>query len=65
MRGWNAIATVQGSGWKAALRLLRSMAEVEPTAFYNVLLLKAADPRGLLEAICDREPTGAVEGARH
>jgi tRNA(Ser,Leu) C12 N-acetylase TAN1 len=54
MRDWNAIVTVQGSGWKAALRLLRGMAEVEPTAFYNVLLLKAADPHALLKAICDR-----------
>lgn len=62
MRDWNVLVTVNAGGWKAALRLLRSLGRVAETQFYNVLLVHVDDPRAFLDALQElavRDP-GAV-----
>jgi len=62
VRDWNVLVTVNAGGWNRARRLLRPLGRVAETQFYNVLLVRADDPRaflGALEEIAERDP-GAV-----
>jgi len=54
MHDWNMVVTVRDRGWGQALRLLRPLAAVEETHYYNVLLARAEDPRRLLDALLER-----------
>lgn len=47
MRDWNVLATARQGGFARARRLLAGLGEVAETRYYNVLLARVADPRGL------------------
>ncbi|WP_242344233.1 THUMP domain-containing protein [Anaeromyxobacter terrae] len=67
MRDWNVVVTVQGGGYNDALRLLRSLARVEETRYYNVLVAHADDPRALLATLRERaasDPAATASLAR-
>lgn len=49
MRDWNVIITVRERGFVAACELLEEYGRVFKTEFFNVLLMKTDDPRGLME----------------
>ena len=51
MRDWNVLVTVNAGGWKAAVRLLRSLGRTAETQFYNVLLVHADDPGAFIDAL--------------
>jgi tRNA(Ser,Leu) C12 N-acetylase TAN1 len=67
VRDWNLLVTVNAGGWRAALRLLRPLARVAETQFYNVLLVHAEDPAaflGALEEVAARDPAAVACLAR-
>jgi tRNA(Ser,Leu) C12 N-acetylase TAN1 len=51
MRNWNVVATVTEGKFGEALRFLERFAAVGKTAYYNVLMLRADDIFGLMEAL--------------
>ncbi|MDA8087197.1 MAG: THUMP domain-containing protein [Nitrospiraceae bacterium] len=51
MRNWNAVAVIHEGGFNEALRVLGRMGYVARSRFYNVLLMKVASVRELLEAL--------------
>ena len=48
MRDWNVVVTLNGREFGRALGYLRRFGEVAPSGFFNVLVMKVADPRGFL-----------------
>jgi tRNA(Ser,Leu) C12 N-acetylase TAN1 len=62
---WNAIATTRPGRFNRAASLLRHHAQVERSGLYNVLLVRAPEPRRLLadlsaEAARERDVTSAI-----
>jgi tRNA(Ser,Leu) C12 N-acetylase TAN1 len=57
MQDWNVVISVRDGGYSAARDLLRDFAEVGRTHYFNVLVAKAADPRALLETLCELSAT--------
>jgi tRNA(Ser,Leu) C12 N-acetylase TAN1 len=57
MQDWNVVISVREGGYSAARDLLRDFAEVGRTHYFNVLVAKAADPRALLETLCELSAT--------
>lgn len=57
MQDWNVVISVREGGYSAARDLLRDFAEVGRTHYFNVLVAKAADPRALLETLCELSTT--------
>lgn len=51
MQDWNAIASVREDCYKHGRRLLEAFGAVEPTDYYNVLGLKAADGSHLADSL--------------
>ena len=51
---WNVVATVQSRAFVEACRTLEAFGTVARTGYYNVLVMKVADPRLLLETIAAR-----------
>lgn len=49
MRDWNVIVTVSEHGYKQAGHLLEPWGDIAKSNFYNVLLLRTADPFAFLE----------------
>ena len=49
MRGWNVVATARQGRFAEAVRLLGGWGPVARTDYYNVLVLRADQPRGVLE----------------
>jgi tRNA(Ser,Leu) C12 N-acetylase TAN1 len=49
MKDWNVVVTLNGREFGRALGYLRRFGEVAPSGFFNVLVMKVADPRGFLE----------------
>ena len=47
MRDWNVLVTAREGGFARARRLLAGLGQVAETRYYNVLLARVADPRGL------------------
>ena len=62
MRDWNVLVTAREGGFARARRLLAGLGEVAETRFYNVLLLRVPDGRGLLQRLADQaaHDAGAV-----
>jgi tRNA(Ser,Leu) C12 N-acetylase TAN1 len=54
VRDWNVVVTVRGGGFNSVRKLLREFGPIHPTGFYNVLVMRVEDVRGLLEALRDR-----------
>lgn len=53
MRDWNVLVTAREGGFARARRLLSGLGEVAETRFYNVLLARVPDARGLLQRLAD------------
>ena len=51
MRDWNAIITVHEGGFVEACRLLEPFGRVQKTDFFNILVMRAADPFQVLATI--------------
>lgn len=51
MRDWNLVVSVRDGAFVHACRFLEQFGTVEKSCFYNVLVMKAEDPRGALERI--------------
>jgi tRNA(Ser,Leu) C12 N-acetylase TAN1 len=67
MHDWNAVITVHEGGFNSARRLLERFGEVARTDFFNILVMRTADHRQLLEALreeADRDTTGVSSLAR-
>jgi tRNA(Ser,Leu) C12 N-acetylase TAN1 len=67
MKEWNVVVTVYDGGYSKALRLLEQFGPVSKTAFYNILLMRTADERQLLESLRElaaREPDSISSLAR-
>jgi tRNA(Ser,Leu) C12 N-acetylase TAN1 len=59
MKDWNVVVTLKGREFGRALGYLRRWGEVAPSDFFNVLVMKVADPRAFLEhlrAEAERDP---------
>ncbi len=54
MSDWNVVATLRGSEFRKATRLLGEFGRVERTPYYNVVVAEVADPRKLLESLDER-----------
>jgi tRNA(Ser,Leu) C12 N-acetylase TAN1 len=51
MKEWNVVVTVHEDGYSRAHRLLEQFGEVAKTGFFNILVMRAAEPDRLLEAL--------------
>jgi tRNA(Ser,Leu) C12 N-acetylase TAN1 len=49
MLDWNVVVSVYEDGYKQALRVLRPFGRLQPTDFYNVLVMKVGDISAFLE----------------
>ncbi len=49
MRDWNVVITALEDGYRRARKLLEQFGDVDSTEFYNVLVMKVADPDAFLE----------------
>lgn len=54
MRDFNLIVTIAGRGFGKVLDVLRRLARVDRTGFFNVLVAKAGDPEALLDELVER-----------
>jgi len=54
LRDWNVLATAREGGFARARRLLAGLGRVAETRYCNVLLLRAPDPRGLLQRLAEQ-----------
>jgi len=54
VRDWNVLATAREGGFARARRLLSGLGQVAETRFYNVLLARVPDPRGLLQRLSEQ-----------
>lgn len=59
MRDWNVIVTVTEHGFEIVRQLLAPFGALAKSNFYNVLLLKTADPLAFLEQVQDEISSGA------
>lgn len=57
---WNAVVTVKDEGYAKARKLLQRFGEVGTTGYFNLLMLRVADARRLLEGL--REEGEREEG---
>jgi len=67
MHDWNVVVTVREGGYNRSRKLLACFGEVERTDFYNILVMRMADPLILLEELREesvRDPGGAADLAR-
>jgi tRNA(Ser,Leu) C12 N-acetylase TAN1 len=60
MHDWNIVVTVRNRGFVAACELLEPYGQVAKTDFFNVLVMKAEDPRSLMDALKARFEADAV-----
>ncbi len=51
MKEWNVVVTVHEGGFSRARRLLEQFGQVEKTGFFNILVMRAAEPDRLLESL--------------
>ena len=51
MKDWNVVVTVFQGGFKRVIRALRELGRVERSPYQNVLVIAAADPLELLDAL--------------
>lgn len=51
MRDWNVVVTVHGGGFVPACRLLEPYGLVKKSEFFNILTMRADDPRWLLDEL--------------
>ncbi len=51
MQDWNAVVSVPERGYRRALDVFGDFGEVRRTEFFNILLLRAEDPAGMLETL--------------
>jgi hypothetical protein len=61
MRDWNVLITTVEGHYRQALRLLESWGEVQGTAFFNVIVMKANHPMALLEQLHKIQLSAAEE----
>lgn len=67
MKEWNCIVTVREGGFSQARRLLERFGALEKTGFYNILVMRSANPGGLLESLGElacRDPAAMAPLAR-
>jgi len=67
MNDWNVVITVYDDGYNQARKILEGYGKVDRTDYFNILLMQAADPRQLLEALqeeADRDPESMKSLAR-
>lgn len=51
MNDWNVVVCVYQDGFRRALRALKECGSIERSPYHNVLVMRIADPRALLEAV--------------
>lgn len=51
MQKWNAVISVNETGFKRAFDVFGNFGEVKRTEFFNVLLMRAENPREMLEVL--------------
>jgi len=51
MQDWNVVASVREGGYRRARELLGTLGQVAPTDYYNVLVLRVADPDAFLDEL--------------
>jgi tRNA(Ser,Leu) C12 N-acetylase TAN1 len=54
MRAWNVVATTRSDEYPRARQLLQRFGKVDPTGYYNVLVLSVLDPRAFLDELTAR-----------
>ncbi len=67
MQDWNVVVTVREEGYNRARRLLGGFGQVDRTDFFNILVMRVADSRLLLEELreaAEREPESTACLAR-
>lgn len=67
MKEWNVVVTVREGGFTKARKLLEQFGEVQKTGFFNILVMRAADPAGLMSSLEEskvRDPEGVAALAR-
>ena len=67
MLDWNVVVTVHEGGYNQAKRFLDQLGPVNRTDFFNILVMRTADPHQFLEALRDksgRDMEGASSLAR-
>jgi len=67
MHDWNVVITVQEGGYNEARRLLERFGQVKRTDFFNILLMRVAESRQLLEILREeslRDPDSVSPLAR-
>lgn len=67
MKEWNVVVTVHEDGYSQARKLLEQFGEVAKTGFFNILVMRAAEPDrllGSLEELARREPDALLPLAR-
>jgi tRNA(Ser,Leu) C12 N-acetylase TAN1 len=47
-KGWNVVATLQPGEFRRGCRILEQFGDVDPTGFYNVVVVTVDDPRAML-----------------
>lgn len=57
MQDWNVVVSIRDGGYSAARKLLRQFCQVDRTHYFNILVAKADDPRGLLETLTELSTT--------
>jgi tRNA(Ser,Leu) C12 N-acetylase TAN1 len=57
MQDWNVVISVREGGYPASRDLLRQFADVSRTHYFNVLVAKVDDPRGLLQTLTELSTT--------
>ena len=54
MRDWNVVVTVNEDGYRRVRRMLERYGAMAPTDFYNVMVMRVADPEGLMSDLQNR-----------
>lgn len=54
MRDWNVVVTVNEDGYRRVRRMLAPYGTVAPTDYYNVLVMRVADPAAMMEDLAGR-----------
>jgi tRNA(Ser,Leu) C12 N-acetylase TAN1 len=67
MKEWNVVVTVHEDGYSQARKLLEQFGEVAKTGFFNILVMRAAEPDrllGSLEELARQDPDALLPLAR-
>ncbi len=54
MKDWNVLISVNPQGFSQAFNVLREFGPIKKTSFFNVLIMKAENPREMVDALLER-----------